>query len=533
MRPAALPSGQRRLSVFGSLCLLSVVYGCRVGPNFVRPSAPTAPAWLESRGPQAEAATREWWKAFDDPTLVRLVEVAFDENLSLRAAGLRVLQAQARRAIAIGDLFPQEQQLTGAYARQVQSQNTSLGQAAGRGAESWQAGFDAMWELDLWGKFRRAVEASDADLLAAVADYDDVLVSLVAEVAATYVRLRVLDERLTVANENVRVQHDSLEIARVRFEAGGTSELDVQEATALLKDTEATIPGLSIQQRQALDSLCALLGKPPSDLRDLIGGAGAVPKIPAAIAVGIPADLLRRRPDVRSAEQRAAAQSARIGVAVAELLPSLQIVGSVGLSAEDASKLLQGRSFEASTGPAIRWPILNYGQLSNDVRLQDARFQELVVLYRDAVLAAQRDVEDALVGYARGTEQIARLVESVDAASRAVDLSLIQYRQGAADYTSVLTTQQSKLREGDLLASTRGAVALSAISLYKALGGGWEVHADRDFVPQAERDEMRARDRSGGWLVPAGETRAETAAAERETDSGRPWWRPYLGWPKW
>src|SRR5205807_333062 len=204
--------------------------------------------------------------SFQDPALSRLVDTAYRQNLSLRAAGLRVLQAQARRAVAIGNLFPQEQALSARYTRSRASLNSPLGSLGSRDTDNWQAGFDAMWELDLWGKFRRGIEASDADLLGAVAGYDDVLVSLVAEVAATYVRIRVLDERLKVARDNVRVEHDSLDIARARFDAGGTSELDVQQATALLRDTEATIPQLGIQMRQAIDSLCVLLGTAPNEL---------------------------------------------------------------------------------------------------------------------------------------------------------------------------------------------------------------------------------------------------------------------------
>lgn len=472
-----------------------------------------------------------WWKAFDDPVLTRLVESAYAENLSLRAAGLRVLQAQARRAIAIGDLFPQQQALVGSYSYDVQSRNTPFGALSGHTLESWQAGFDSVWELDLWGKFRRGVESTDADLLGAVAGYDDVLVSLVAEVAATYVRLRTLDERIAVAADNVQVQRDGLELARVRFEAGGVSELDVQQATGLLKDTEATIFQLRIGSRQAINSLCALLGKPPSDLAEWIGGFGRVPKIPAAVAVGIPADLLRRRPDVRRAEHAAAAQSARIGVSFAELLPSFQLVGSVGLSADDAAKLFQGRSLQASTGPAFDWPILNYGRLINDVRLQDAIFQELVVSYAQAVLTAQREVEDALIGYLRGSEQLERLTESVAAADRAVKISLVQYREGATDYTAVLNTQQAKLREEDLLATTRGAVALSAIALYKALGGGWRMREGQDFVPATIRGEMAARTSWGSLLSPDERSRdVEAAAADA---APRPWWRWRWWRPRW
>ena len=514
------------------LILLPTVWGCMVGPDYTRPPAPTAATWIEAQQPSVQTETtavERWWTIFDDPVLDRLVELAYRQNLTLRSAGLRVVEAQARRAITIGDLFPQQQALSASYRHVHQSLNTEVGSTLPRSFDSWVAGFDTIWELDLWGKFRRAVEASDADLLAAVADYDAVLVSLVAEVAATYVQYRVLGERLNVAQDNVRVQQESLGIARVRFEAGGTSELDVQQATALLKDTEATIPQIGIESRQAVNSLCVLLGIPPRELTELLEGAPRVPHVPSSIAAGIPADLIRRRPDVRRAERAAAAQSARIGVATADLLPSLQFVGRVGLSAEDVGKLFEGASFEAETGPAIQWPILNYGRLINDVRLQDARFQELLVAYANSVLTAQQEVEDALVGYIRGNEQVALLSESVAAATKAVEISLVQYREGATDFTPVLNAQQVKIREEDLLASTRGAVALSVIALNKSLGGGWEIRAEDDFVPDATREEMRARTHWGG-LLPA-ESRArdvEAARKDAENPGGWHWW-----WPKW
>ncbi|MGH7896968.1 MAG: efflux transporter outer membrane subunit, partial [Candidatus Binatia bacterium] len=506
--------------------------GCigTVGPDYTRPEAPILPAWIEARSPRVVADaphTDRWWQIFQDPVLSKLVESAATQNLTLHAAGLRVLQAQARRAIAIGNLFPQQQAFTGSYTRTRRSVNTAAGAVGPRDVSSWQAGLDALWELDLWGKFRRAIEASDAELLASVASYDDVLVSLVAEVAATYARIRVVEERLAVARDNVRVEHDSLEIARIRFEAGGTSELDVQQATALLKDTEATIPQLGIQLRQSINSLAVLLGKPPAELRDLLGEEGRVPVVPPEVAVGIPADLLRRRPDVRRAEQEAAAQSARIGVAVGELLPSFQLTGTLGLSAEDAANFFEGRSFTGSFGPAIRWPILNYGRIINNVRLQDATFQELAVAYANTVLVAQREVEDALVAYIRGTEQLERLAESVAAAKRAVEISQVQYREGATDYTSALSTQQAKLREEDLLASTRGAVVFSAIALFKALGGGWEIRDGRDYVPDATRDVMRARTNWGTLLAPEARAR-DVDAAPADPGKRQSWW-----WPEW
>lgn len=502
----------------------------------MRPEAPTAGGWREADSDRVHTdapAPEHWWEVFGDPTLTGLVETAYAQNLTLRVAGLRVMAAQARRGIAIGELFPQLQALRGNYSHQVLSRNSAnVGSLlVDRSLDTFRAGFDTAWELDLWGRFRRGIEASDADLLGAVASYDDVLVSLVAEVAGTYLQIRELDERLAVAHDNVAVQQDSLQIARVRFEAGGTSELDVQQAATLLHDTEASIPQLEIERRQAVNSLCALLGLPPQDMQQQLGDPGRIPEVPVSVTVGLPAELLRRRPDVRSAERAAAAQSARIGVAVADLLPAFQLNGTVGLSAEQAAKFAEGRSFEALAGPSFQWPVLNYGRLVNDVRLQDATFQQLAVSYQNTVLVAQQEVEDSLVGYLRGRERVERLQESVAAANRAVDLSLIQYREGATDYTSVLNTQQAKLKEDDQLASTRGAVALSVVSLYKALGGGWELRDGKDFVPDETREEMRARTRWGGLLSPEG--RAKDVEKAKSDGEERPWWHWRWWWPRW
>jgi NodT family efflux transporter outer membrane factor (OMF) lipoprotein len=507
--------------------------GCLVGPSYVRPAVATEPTWIETGNPAIRTDAPEsarWWEVFADPTLVRLVETAYAENLSLRQAGLRVVEAQARRGIAIGTLFPQQQALEGSYTYTLQSENTFLSSPP-RGFKTFLAGFDAAWEIDLWGKFRRAVEAADSDLLGAVASYDDVLVSLVSEVAATYLTIRTVEERLEVARDNVRVQEDSLGIARVRYEAGGTSELDVEQAATLLHDTEATIPDLERTRREAIDSLCVLLGMPPQELTEFLGGPGKLPEVPVTVTVGVPADLLRRRPDVRSAEFAAAAQSARIGVSTAQLLPAFQLVGTVGLSAEQAAKWFEGNAFEAVGGPEFSWPVLNYGRLINDVRLQDATFQEFATAYGNTVLLAQQEVEDALVGYLRGTERVGRLEEAVKAGNRAVELSLIQYREGATDYTSVLNSQQAKLRVDDELVNERGIVALSVVALYKALGGGWELREGQDFVPAETRKEMENRTYYGGLLSPKSQSQ-DVEKAESDT-APRAWWQWRWWWPKW
>ncbi len=510
-----------------------VASGCLVGPRYERPGALVRDRWIEAGDPALRdgAADGAWWRVFGDPTLETLVARAYAENLGLRAAGLRVVEAQARRAITIGTLYPQTQDVTASYTRTRQSANTALGALGGTDIDAFQAGFDAAWEIDVWGRFRRAIEADDATLLAAVASYDDVLVSLVAEVARTYLAIRVDDERLAVARDNVRVQADGLRIANVRFQAGGTSRLDVEQARTLLRDTEATIPQLEIALRQSADSLCLLLGVPPQDLTAVLGGPGRVPDVPDSVTVGIPADVIRRRPDVRNAERAAAAQSARIGVAEADLLPAFQLVGSVGLSAADAAKFFAGRSFTGSTGPAVTWPILNYGRLRNNVRLQDATFQELATDYANTVLVAQRDVEDALTAYLRGRVRVTSLTEAVDAANRAVDLSLIQYREGGTDFTAVLNAQQAKLREDDQLVSTRGDVALAVVSLFKALGGGWELRNADDFVPAETRETMAQRTSWGGMIAP--DRRAHDVAQAARDAEPRRWWEWRWWWPEW
>ncbi len=475
---------------------LALSGGCMVGPDYLPPAAPTASEWIASHNPSVQPdlpVARDWWRAFDDPMLDQLVDMAYRQNLSLQAAGLRVLESQATRGIAVGGLFPQVQSLRGVYEHTVGSQNSGTTAIGFTTFDGFRAGLDVAWEVDLWGRFRRGIEAADGELLASLADYDAVLTSLVAQVAATYLQLRVAEARLALAEGNVRVQRDSLRITQIRFEAGGTSELDVQQALSQLTDTEALIPARQIEIAQARNALAVLLGMPPADLGDLLGPGKGIPQAPPTVAVGIPADLIRRRPDVRAAERRLAAQSARIGVALSDLLPRVQLVGSVGLNADDAAKFFEGRAFEAVAGPQFEWPILNYGRLINQVRAQDATFQAQVATFTNTVLVAQQEVENALVGYTRGADQVGHLDRAVAAANRAVDLSLIQYREGAADFTRVLTAQQAKLDEDDALAIARGSVSLSVIDLYRALGGGWELRSGHDVVPEGVKAEMADR----------------------------------------
>src|SRR5262249_44892976 len=294
--------------------------------------------------------------------------------------------------------------------------------------DDWQVGFDATWELDFWGRFRRGIEAADADLLASVANYDDVLVSLISEVARNYALLRTLEERLEVAKANVEIQRRSFEIADAKFQGGTVTELDSAQAASLLHDTEAQIPALESDIQQTQNTLCILLGVPPQDLGRLLGGPQVIPTVPAEAAVGIPADLLRRRPDIRRAERQLAAQSAQIGIAKADFFPSFALLGTISVAARDFDDLFKSSSLENFGGPSFRWAILNYGRIENNVRVQDASFQALIGDYESTVLQAQGEVENAIAAYLGTQRQVIFLTGSVGSAARAVELAEFQYR---------------------------------------------------------------------------------------------------------
>jgi NodT family efflux transporter outer membrane factor (OMF) lipoprotein len=500
--------------------------GCTMlGPDFFRPSSKLSPEWLEAGDPRVKTeptSYRDWWKAFNDPVLDDLIQTAYRQNLSLRAAGVRVFEARAQLGIAIGQFFPQSQQLIGSEyynrtsERSAQAFSAEQFPGVGFAYNQVQIGFSASWELDFWGKFRRAIQSADASLLSSVAAYDTALVTLTGDVATTYVRIRTLEERLQIARENVKTQKESLRIAQARFQGGATSERDVQQALSQLNSTEATIPQLESLLRQQLNALCTLIGLPPSSLEERLSGVSGIPRVPVDIAVSMPAELLRRRPDIRKAEYQAAAQCAQVGVAKADLYPAFSLTGNFGFLATDMgqfalSDVSSWRSRNITVGPAFQWNILNYGQITNNVRLQDARFQELIVNYQNTVLQAQQEVEDGLVTFLKAQERIESLAKAVDAAKRTVDLSVIQYREGATDYTTVLTAQKDLLSQQDSLAQGQGDVPQGLISVYRAFGGGWEIREGHDFVPAEIKEDMNHRTNWGNLLKPAA---AEAPSAE-------------------
>jgi NodT family efflux transporter outer membrane factor (OMF) lipoprotein len=495
------------------LFVLLLAAGCvKVGPDFVKPEATVMPKWLEAGEAQVTTETedyRNWWRAFNDPVLDKLVQTAYQQNLPLRIAGVRVLGARAQLGVAAGELYPQSQQGLGSVQKNRLSQTSPLsGPSSPDNFWLAQIGLTASWEIDFWGKFRRAIESADASLMAAVADYDNALVSLTGDVANSYISLRTLEKRLNIARQNVEVQKKSLRIAQARFKGGTTSKRDVEQAQTVLDSTEANIPTLESQARQTQNILCVLMGMPPSDLGGFLGSKSAIPAPPPQVAIGIPADLMRRRPDIQSAEWRAAAQCAQIGVAKANLYPAFSLSGTFGLQASDVAPFALGdmtswKSRTGSIGPSLQWNFLNYGQITNQVRAQDARFQELLIAYQNTVLQAQQEVENALIAFLKGQQRAKKLAGATAAAQRAVELAILQYRQGITDFTTVLTAEQSLLTQQDNLATTLGDISSNLVGVYRAMGGGWQIRNGQDVVPKSVKEAMAQRTNWGKLLTPA------------------------------
>jgi NodT family efflux transporter outer membrane factor (OMF) lipoprotein len=454
-----------------------------------------------------------WWTAFKDPVLDNLVQIAYAQNIPLRVAGARVFEARARLGIAIGEQYPQFQQAVGSALDIRESERTPTAPQRRSPADQFeykqaQVAAAASWEIDFWGKFQRAVESEDANFLDSIAAYDNALVSLTAEVARTYVVIRTIEERLRIARENVDIQKESLRIVQARFEAGAGTGLDVQQALAQLRSTEAVVPQFEASLRQAKNALCILLGMPPGNLEYLLSDRLSIPQAPMEVAVGIPADLLRRRPDIRSAELQAAAQSALIGVAKADLYPAFTLNGTFGFLASDVGRFGLGdiaawSSRYGSFGPSFAWNIFNYGQITNNVRVQDARFQELVFSYQNTVLRAQQEVEDALTGFLQSQKSLIRLAEAAEAAKQSANLAFLQYQSGATNYTTVISAQQFLLSDQDSLAVAQGAVPQGLIAVYRSLGGGWELREGKPFLPADITTVMGKRTDWGSLLEPA------------------------------
>jgi len=480
---------------FGAGCTSVREYvrnGLRVGPEYRRPAAAVADDWIDAadaRLTSEPAECRRWWAVFGDDTLDQLVDLAYRQNVSLREAGFRILEAREQRAVVAGRLFPQTQALLGDFTQTQRSARTATfrrsssaiesGNVGLRNLSSWRLGTTLAWELDFWGGFRRAIEAADARLDASIEGYDHVLVLLIAEVATAYVDYRTVDQRLAFARGNAEEQEESARIAAARLKVKAIdSEIDAPQAKSNLARTRAAIEALETARRQHTNRLCVLLGMPPQDLESLLQGTKPVPVAPESVAIGVPAELLRRRPDVRRAERLVAALCAEIGVAQSNLYPRFALNGSMALEAAQFSNLFSADAWGGEVGPSFRWNVLNHGRLVHAVRVQDARFQQQVAAYQQTVLLANEEAENAIVAFLNFHDQLKLLDEGVQEAQEAVRVAQAKYRAGDIDFNRVFTVEQLLISQQDQLASAQGDLADSLIQLYRSLGGGWEIRLE-------------------------------------------------------
>ncbi len=469
-------------AILGAALLgLSLLAGCMVGPNFAKPGAQIPAGWT---GPVPSAATSQpttqpglsekdlaqWWTAFGDATLTSLVTRAVDSNLDLRLAEARIRQARVARGVAISGIGPS----VGGSGSYTRSQASGARGARPPVTDHYQAGFDAGWEVDIFGGLRRNVEAAEADLRSAVEDRHDVLVTLSAEVASNYVALRAYQQRLVIARRNLQTQQHSAEITRKRLAGGLVSSLDVANADAQVASTAAQIPLLEMASWQTIYSLGVLLDREPGALAQELSPADAIPASGLTVPLGVPSDLLRRRPDIRRAEADIHAATARIGVAVADLYPHVTISGSLGFQASDLSNWFNPLSRFWSFGPGVSWSLFNTGRNLAAIDIQKALTDQTILAYRKTVLTAMQEVENALIASAKEQERRKALIDGVAANRKAVDLSSRLYSQGETEFLNVLIAQRSLYATEDALADSERAMSTDMIALYKALGGGWK-----------------------------------------------------------
>jgi NodT family efflux transporter outer membrane factor (OMF) lipoprotein len=455
-----------------------IIAGCTaVGPNYVPPDKQVSTDWnthLEgglNTGEMDPNTLARWWTTINDPELSRLIELAKANNLDLRKARVRIREARARRGITMASLYP-ALDVMGSATRSRSKENKTT-------SSLYSASFDAGWEMDIFGGLRRSVEAVDADLQTAREDLHDVLVSLLAEVALNYIELRTYQARIAAVQASIEAQNETYQLTLWRYEAGLNDELAVQQARYNLESSRSQIPSLLTGLEQSMNSMAVLLGEEPGKLREELEKPEPIPVAPPDVAVGVPADVIRRRPDIRSAERALAAQTARIGVAKASLYPSFTLNGSIGLDALKMSDI-SSAAWSLSGGPRFSWPIFDAGAIRQNIEVQSALAEQSLIQYEAVVLAALKEVENALVSYAREQQRRENLRHAAQAAETASELAQQKFQAGLTDFSNVLDTQRSLLNFQDQLAQSEGAVTSDLIRLYKALGGGWVSSASNE-----------------------------------------------------
>jgi NodT family efflux transporter outer membrane factor (OMF) lipoprotein len=462
--------------------MLLVFVGCAVvGPDYVPPEASLPGLWHVPAtgglvgGHLDKKGLATWWSILNDASLTNLVESALSGNLGLKEARARIREARARRGITETDRFP-----TIDARGSAKTSRSSEDTGSGSERKFYAVGFDAAWELDLFGGKQRTIEAAEAELQASEEDLRDVLVSLLAEVALNYVEVRSFQTRLSVAEANLDAQEETYRITQWRFQAGLTTQLDVEQAKYSYDQTRAQIPSLQTGLDQAKNRLAVLLGQHPGFLEKTLAERKAIPITPLEVAIGVPADVLRQRPDVRRAERQLAAQTAQVGVATADLYPKFSLLGSIGLEALSAGNLFLWGSRTHSIGPTVAWPLFDAGAVRSNIEIQSALQEQALIRYEAAVLSALEEVENAMVAYAEEQRRRNALGEATQAAQRALDLAQSQYSAGLIEFSNVLIAQRALLSIQDQLAVSEGEVTSNLIALYKALGGGWTCLVPED-----------------------------------------------------
>ena len=487
-----LRTDRQPIAVAPLVVSLLALAGCTVGPNYHRPEMPVPVAWAEASGTVGDEAIDvvPWWTVFDDSQLNDLVDRAVRSNKSLQLARARILQARAQRIVAGSAGLPMLN-ASGSYLRLDQSNSVSRSSTGGAGGTTggtgsggfgfsgdlFQTGLDASWEIDVFGGVRRAVEAANADIAASQEDFRDVLVTLLGEVATNYFQVRGNQRRITVATENVDAQRKTVELTQGRFEAGLGSRLEVAQAQALLATTESQIPPLQTAVRQSIHQLGVLLGSEPESLLQELSEPGPIPGAPPDLPIGLPSDLLRRRPDIRRAERRLAGATARVGVAVADLFPRLSLTGSYGYQSTNASNLVSPNNQFWDWGPRLSLPIFSGGQIRGNIQVQGALQEQALTTYESAVLGALQEVEDAIVAYTDARAARGSLTRAVDANREAAQIARDLYRKGLVDFLNVLQGEGALYQAQDRLIQNEQQTLTALVALFKALGGGWEVLA--------------------------------------------------------
>ena len=509
------------------LLAVLVFSGCaKLGPDFHGISNPPVPKKWKRNESHKDPSITKWWETFHDPTLNNLVNKAYAQNLDIKSAGLRIAQARAALGISHGLAFPQVQTLSG----QASSTHTGLGDVATAGIN-----FDMGWEMDIWGKYARGIESSEAQLYASVASYDNIMVSVIAEVARNYINYRTAEERLIYARRNVIIQERVTKMTEIQFNSGNVSELDMQQARTQLYNTRTSIPVIELTKVQARNALALLLGTDAGNIERLLKKRNAnfynasnkfigqnkgiiqvkkgqngltdvnlVPKPRLNPYYKIDANLLTRRPDVKAAEYKVHSNSALIGAKMADLYPSFSLFGNIGYNTNNQSgSWLSGTDpLGITVGPSFSWNIFNYGRIKNQIRLQDAVFEESLVNYNKSVLSAVSEVSNALNGYILTKKQQKENQLAVEATIRAFNISVVQYNDGLVNYQRLLTTVEKLTSTQDRFANIKGSVALNAIALYKALGGGWQISRGKSYISRETAEKMKSRVDWGKYLDP-------------------------------